>query len=66
MEGEGEQVGEGELAVAEIVFEAVSIGLEDVEGFVASSPGESHPEALSEPDGTLSRHPAPIEQTLLW
>src|SRR5207244_7081108 len=28
-----------------------------------SSPGESHPEALAEPDVNLSAHPAPIKQT---
>jgi len=28
----------------------------------SSSPGESHPQALSEPDVTVSRHPAPIIQ----
>jgi hypothetical protein len=27
-----------------------------------SSPGESHPQALSEPDVSLSTHPAPIIQ----
>jgi hypothetical protein len=27
-----------------------------------SSPGESHPQALSEPDMNLSAHPAPIIQ----
>lgn len=27
-----------------------------------SSPGESHPQALSEPDVSLSTHPAPIVQ----
>ena len=27
-----------------------------------SSPGESHPQALSEPDVNLSAHPAPIIQ----
>ena len=29
-----------------------------------SSPGESHPEPLAEPDVNLSAHPAPIKQTL--
>lgn len=29
-----------------------------------SSPGESHPQALSEPDVNLSAHPAPIIQPL--
>jgi hypothetical protein len=28
-----------------------------------SSPGESHPQALSEPDVNLSAHPAPIIQS---
>ena len=28
----------------------------------SSSPGESHPQALSEPDVSLSTHPAPIVQ----
>jgi len=29
-----------------------------------SRPGEFHPEALAEPDVTLSRHPAPIKEPL--
>jgi len=29
-----------------------------------SRPGEFHPEALAEPDRTLSRHPAPIKEPL--
>jgi len=29
-----------------------------------SSAGESHPHALSEPDGNLSAHPAPIIQPM--
>ena len=31
-------------------------------GYVVSSPGESHPKALAEPDLNLSAHPAPIIQ----
>ena len=30
-----------------------------------SSPGESHPQALSEPDLNLSAHPAPIIQSMV-
>jgi hypothetical protein len=30
-----------------------------------SRPGEFHPEALAEPDMTLSRHPAPIMEPRL-
>ena len=32
----------------------------------ASGAGESHPRALSEPDVTLSRHPAPIVRPRPW
>ena len=32
--------------------------------FRVSRPGEFHPEALAEPDRTLSRHPAPIKEPL--
>jgi len=32
--------------------------------YQVSSPGESHPEALSEPDMSFSAHPAPIIQSL--
>jgi hypothetical protein len=28
----------------------------------SSRPGESHPQALTDPDVTVSRHPAPIVQ----
>ena len=28
----------------------------------SSSPGESHPQALTDPDVKVSRHPAPIVQ----
>jgi len=33
-------------------------------GAEVSSPGESHPEALAEPDLNLSAHPAPIIQPM--
>ena len=37
-----------------------SLSVQRFARFWESRPGEFHPEALAEPDRTLSRHPAPI------
>ena len=40
----------------------ISAGNFPLQSQQSSSPGESHPQALPEPDVTVSRHPAPIIQ----
>ena len=42
------------------------VGLASNRDDEASGAGESHPRALSEPDVTLSRHPAPIVRPRPW
>jgi hypothetical protein len=57
-----EHAGENFEAKIFLVFQAVCASLKHAD--LASSPEESHLEALSEPYVTLSRHTAPIRQTL--
>ena len=43
--------------------DALGIALIAKSNYESSSPGESHPQALTEPDVNLSAHPAPIVQS---
>ena len=69
VECEGEQIegdqnaGEGFLAVAKVVFEVVSVGLEHVESLVVSRPEGFHLRPLAERCVNLSAHTAPIRRT---
>src|SRR5580704_6111198 len=69
MDSEGKKVqgdvdgGKVLLAVTEAVLKVVSLGLENIEGFVVSRPGEFHPRPLSERCVNLSIHTAPIKRT---
>jgi hypothetical protein len=48
----------------DIILPIVIVGQPVKVGVLVSSPGEFHPQALSEPDLRLSPHPAPIIQPL--